>query len=113
MGESEEKGPREKVSLFSGPSQRAIIVCFEMGVPYFKVRSMGILRPSSRTWKRKRGWERERKDACPWRGERERAQAHGGERERKHFGSSFYMFSPPPGPALRKLGLVRSAVCST
>ena len=60
MGESEEKGPREKVSLFSGPSQRAIIVCFEMGVPYFKVRSMGILRPSSRTWKRKRGWERER-----------------------------------------------------
>ena len=34
-------------------------------------------------------------------------------RERKHFGSSFYMFSPPPGPALCKLGLARSAVCST
>ena len=28
------------------------------------------------------------------------------------FGSSFYMFFPPPGPALCKLGLSRSAVCS-
>ena len=28
------------------------------------------------------------------------------------FGSSFYMFFPPPGPALCKLGLARSAVCS-
>ena len=28
-----------------------------------------------------------------------------GERERPpHFGSSFYMISPPPGPALHKLG---------
>ena len=35
--ENKEKGPRQKVSPFSGPSQR-IIVCFEMGVPYFKVR---------------------------------------------------------------------------
>ena len=34
------------------------------------------------------------------------------ERVRKHFGSSFYMFFPPPGPALCKLGLARSAVCS-
>ena len=31
MRESEEKGPREKASLFSGLSQRVIIVCFEMG----------------------------------------------------------------------------------
>ena len=38
MRDSEEKGPREKPSPFSGPSQRVIIVCFEMGVPYFKVR---------------------------------------------------------------------------
>ena len=30
--------------------------------------------------------------------------AGGGERERAPFGSSFYMFSPPPGPALCKLG---------
>ena len=29
---------------------------------------------------------------------------------RKRFGSSFYMFFPPPGPALCKLGLARSAV---
>ena len=56
---------------------------------------------------------RERERAHAHGGERERAQAHGGEREGKHFGSSFYMFSPPPGPALCKLGLVRSAVCST
>ena len=27
------------------------------------------------------------------------------ERERKRFGASFYMFFPPPGPALCKLGL--------
>ena len=36
-----------------------------------------------------------------------------GERERKHFGSSFHMFLPPPEPALCKLGLGWSAVCST
>ena len=33
------------------------------------------------------------------------------ERERA-FGSSFYMCFPPPGPALCKSGLARSAVCS-
>ena len=44
--------------------------------------------------------------------ERERAHAHGRESERKRFGSSFYMSFPPPGPALCKLGLARSAVCS-
>ena len=46
--------------------------------------------------------ESERLPACTW--ERES--------ERKRFGSSFYMFFPPPGPALYKLGLARSAVCS-
>ena len=60
MRESEEKGLREKASLFSGLSQRVIIVCFEIGVPYFKVRrghkakgprTLGILLPMSRTWK--------------------------------------------------------------
>ena len=42
--------------------------------------------------------------------ERERKSARTREREsvRKHFGSSFYMFFPPPGPALCKLGLARS-----
>ena len=50
--------------------------------------------------------------------ERARASAHARWRERerekvrKRFGSSFYMFFPPPGPALCKLGLARSAVCS-
>ena len=46
--------------------------------------------------------------------ERERAHAHarGRENPRKRFGSSFYMFFPPPGPALCKSGLARSAVCS-
>ena len=46
--------------------------------------------------------------------ERERARACTREREseRKRFGSSFYMFFLPPGPALCKLGLARSAVCS-
>ena len=44
--------------------------------------------------------------------ERERACTRERESERKRFGSSFYMFFPPPGPALCKLGLARSAVCS-
>ena len=44
--------------------------------------------------------------------ERKRERARTRESERKHFGSSFYMFFPPPGPALCKLGLARSAVCS-
>ena len=45
--------------------------------------------------------------------ERERrAHARGRESVRERFGSSFYMFFPPPGPALCKLGLARSAVCS-
>ena len=52
---------------------------------------------------RERERERERECAC----------MHAGERvQRKRFGSSFYMFFPPPGPALCKLGLARSAVCS-
>ena len=48
--------------------------------------------------------------------ERERECTHVGEgvrhRMRKRYGSSSYMFFPPPGPALCKLGLARSAVCS-
>ena len=71
--------------------------------------------------------ERERAHACGR--ERERAHTRGGEREHTHvgdrerehthvgekecFGSSFYMFLPPPGPALCKFGLGWSAVCST
>ena len=51
--------------------------------------------------------ERERKR------ERERALTRERKRERTRFGSSFYMLLPPPGPALCKLGLARSAVCST
>ena len=44
--------------------------------------------------------------------EKESARMHVGESERKRFGSSFYMFFLPPGPALCKLGLARSAICS-
>ena len=53
----------------------------------------------------KRERERERKSALMQ--ERKR------ERERECFGSFFYMLLPPPGPALCKLGVARSAVCST
>ena len=38
MRESEEKSPREEASPSSGLFQRVIIVCFEMGAPYSKVR---------------------------------------------------------------------------
>ena len=59
--------------------------------------------------------EEKRVEECVGEGEREREKAHarGRERARKHFGFSFYIFFPPPGPALCKLGLARSAVCST
>ena len=67
--------------------------------------------------------EEKRVEECVGEGEREREKkrerekecTHAGEkeREREHFGSSFYMFLPPPGPALCKLGLARSAVFST
>ena len=52
--------------------------------------------------RREREWERERKSART----RER------ESVRKRFGSSFYMFFPPPRPPPCKLGLARSSVCS-
>ena len=45
--------------------------------------------------------------------EREREQAHGGERVRERLAPPFICFFPPPGPALCKLGLARSAVCSS
>jgi len=59
-------------------------------------------REGERVRERESEKERERESACM----RER------ESERKCFGSSFYMFFLPPGPALYKLGLARSAVCS-
>ena len=59
-------------------------------------------REHAHTWERERERERERECACTW--ERESL--------RKCFGSSVYMFFPPPGPVLCKFGLVRSAVCS-
>ena len=45
--------------------------------------------------------------------ERERAHACGREREGESPLAPPFMFFPPPGPALSKLGLARSAVCST
>ena len=44
--------------------------------------------------------------------ERERAQACGRESLRDSTLAPPFMFFPPPGPALCKLGLARSAVCS-
>ena len=44
--------------------------------------------------------------------EKEKKSVDAGEKKRKGFGSSFYMFFPPPGPALCKLGLARSSACS-
>ena len=86
MRESKEKGPREKASLFSGPSQRVITVCFEMGAPQFQSqmerkaegpRAVEILLPSARAWKQ---GERER--------EREREKER--ERERRSKGMGFH-----------------------
>ena len=55
--------------------------------------------------------ERERERERERESERVRARTRERESKRKRFGS-FYMFFPPPGPALCKLGLARSAVCS-
>ena len=49
-------------------------------------------------------------------GEREKEHMHVGEKERERESKALappFMFFPPPGPALCKLGLARSAVCST
>ena len=50
-------------------------------------------------------------------GERERGKEkelmHSGESPRESALAPPFMFFPPPGPALCKLGLARSAVCST
>ena len=64
-------------------------------------RSMRACQPKDlkgREWRRERGRERER------------AHTRRRGRERERFGSSLYIFLPPPGPALCKLGLARSAV---
>ena len=68
---------------------------------------------------RKRGRERERESTHTRGRERERTQARGRKRERERERESarlwlllLYVF-PPLGPALCKLGLARSAVCST
>ena len=45
--------------------------------------------------------------------EREKERTCRGQSKRKSFGSSFCMIFPPPGPALCRLGLARSAVGST
>ena len=48
-------------------------------------------------------------------GEREKEHTHAGEKESPResaLAPPFICFFPPPGPALCKLGLARSAVCS-
>ena len=78
---------------------------FSVTAPFYLEDSRRIQDSKRREWRsawggRKR--ERESPRACT----RER------ESEGKRFGSSFYMSFLPPGPALCKLGLARSAVCS-
>ena len=61
------------------------------------------------------GGQREREKESRHMGEREkeRVQARRGERVRERLAPPFICFFPPPGPALCKLGLARSAVCSS
>ena len=66
---------------------------------------------------RERVREREREHAHTWEREREREResvhARGREIPRKStLAPPFICFFPPPGPALCKLDLARSAVCS-
>ena len=63
--------------------------------------------------------EEKRVEKCMGEGEGERERGkehmHAGEKEREKalWLLLLYVFFPPPGPALCKLGLARSAVCST
>ena len=76
---------------------------FSVTAPFYLEDSRRIQDSKRREWRSAWGGrKRERAHACT----RER------ESERKRFGSSFYMFFLPPGPALCKFGLARSAVCS-
>ena len=68
---------------------------------------LGEKRVEEHVGERERKRERERKSA------RRRRLGGGRKGEREGFGSSFYVVFPPPGPALCKLGLARSAVCYT
>ena len=66
---------------------------------------------------RERGREREREKARARRRERERKRERASkrvrERERERALATPFICFPPPGPALCKLGLARSAVSST
>ena len=80
---------------------------FSVTAPFYLEDRRRIQDWKRRDWRsawggRKRERKRERESAC----------MHAGESQRKRFDSSFYMFFLLPGPALCKLGLARSAVCS-
>ena len=78
-------------------------------------RSMRACQPKDskrREWRSVRGREREKVREGERERERERAQACGGERESEKALWLLLLFFPPPGSALCKFGLARSAVCS-
>ena len=108
-------GLMHEIFKFSWSSICLIFFFFSVTALFYLEYSRRIQDSKRREWRsawggRKRERKRER--------EREHARVHAHactqdrESERKHFGSSFYMAFPPPGPALCKLGLARSAVCS-
>ena len=76
-------------------------------IPPWSVRACQPKDLKGREWRSVWGRETERGR------ERERAQARGRGRERESTLAPPFMFFPPPGPTLCKLGLARSAVCST
>ena len=83
------------------------IYFFSVTAPFYLEDSRRIQDSKRREWRSVWGGRKREREK-----ERERARMQEREFERKCFGSSFYMFFPPPGPALCKLGLARSAVCS-
>ena len=81
-----------------------------------RVEECSSARGRERKRERKREKEKERKTAGRERvREKECMPTVGRERERKNalWLLLLYVFFPPPGPALCKLGLARSAVCSS
>ena len=89
--------------FFLPPALRQISVT----APFYLEDSRRIQDSKRREWRSAWGGRKREREK-----ERERARMQEREFERQCFGSSFYMFFPPPGPALCKLGLARSAVCS-
>ena len=94
--------PQQKFEVMDGPS---VIVQFYLASKgKYTLEAWGRVDPKMRREECPTAWRRERV--------REKELACGGERKKALWLRLLYVFFPPPGPTLYKLGLARSAICS-